>query len=90
MFRIGFGYDAHGLKEGRKLVLPALEHGEAPPCDAETVVPLEELERLEQLRALEAGMSIGVVVVERAERGVDTLDDARIVEQRMRELGLGS
>jgi 3-deoxy-manno-octulosonate cytidylyltransferase (CMP-KDO synthetase) len=51
--------------------------------------PLEELERLEQLRALEAGMSIGVVVVKRAERGVDTLDDARIVEKRMRELGLG-
>ncbi|UCC25305.1 MAG: 3-deoxy-manno-octulosonate cytidylyltransferase [Gemmatimonadales bacterium] len=52
--------------------------------------PLEELERLEQLRALEAGMKIGVAVVDRAERGVDTEEDARIVEQRMRELGLGS
>lgn len=51
--------------------------------------PLEELERLEQLRALEAGMTIGVAVVGRAERGVDTLDDVRIVETRMRELGLG-
>ena len=51
--------------------------------------PLEELERLEQLRALEAGMTIGVAVVGQAERGVDTLEDVRIVETRMRELGLG-
>ena len=52
--------------------------------------PLEEIERLEQLRALEAGMTIGVAVVEHAEDGVDTLDDAHRTEQRMRELGLGS
>ncbi|MEJ2539332.1 MAG: 3-deoxy-manno-octulosonate cytidylyltransferase, partial [Gemmatimonadota bacterium] len=52
--------------------------------------PLEEIERLEQLRALEAGMTLGVAVVEHAEAGVDTLDDARRTEQRMRELGLGS
>lgn len=52
--------------------------------------PLEEIERLEQLRALEAGLTIGVAVVEHAEDGVDTLDDARRIEQRMRELGLGS
>ncbi|HSG49947.1 MAG TPA: 3-deoxy-manno-octulosonate cytidylyltransferase [Longimicrobiales bacterium] len=51
--------------------------------------PLEEMERLEQLRALEAGMTIGVAVVGQAERGVDTLEDVRIVETRMRELGLG-
>lgn len=51
---------------------------------------LEEIERLEQLRALEAGLSIGVAVVERAEGGVDTLADAERIEQRMRELGLGS
>jgi len=51
--------------------------------------PLEELERLEQLRALEAGMSIGVAVVGAAERGVDTLEDVTLVETRMRELGLG-
>jgi 3-deoxy-manno-octulosonate cytidylyltransferase (CMP-KDO synthetase) len=50
---------------------------------------LEKLERLEQLRALEAGMSIGVAVVPRAEEGVDTLEDVERVEQRMRELGLG-
>lgn len=52
--------------------------------------PLEELERLEQLRALQAGMSIGVAVVSAAERGVDTPEDARLVEQRMRELGFGT
>lgn len=51
---------------------------------------LEEIERLEQLRALEAGMCIGVAVVTRAEGGVDTPADARRIEQRMRELGLGS
>jgi len=51
---------------------------------------LEVIERLEQLRALEAGMSIGVAVVRKAEGGVDTLADARRIEQRMRELGLGS
>lgn len=52
--------------------------------------PLEEIERLEQLRALEAGMTVGVAVVSAAERGVDTPEDARLVEHRMRELGLGS
>jgi 3-deoxy-manno-octulosonate cytidylyltransferase (CMP-KDO synthetase) len=38
--------------------------------------PLEVLERLEQLRALEAGMTIGVAVTEATERGVDTPADA--------------
>ena len=51
---------------------------------------LERVERLEQLRALEAGMTIGVAVVEQAEGGVDTPADALRIEQRMRELGLGS
>lgn len=37
--------------------------------------PLETLERLEQLRALEAGISIGVTVVSEAAPGVDTPDD---------------
>jgi 3-deoxy-manno-octulosonate cytidylyltransferase (CMP-KDO synthetase) len=44
--------------------------------------PLERRERLEQLRALEAGMTIGVAVVEASPRGVDTpadLDWARRV-----------
>jgi 3-deoxy-manno-octulosonate cytidylyltransferase (CMP-KDO synthetase) len=37
---------------------------------------LERLERLEQLRPLEAGIGIGVAVVQEAERGVDTPEDA--------------
>jgi 3-deoxy-manno-octulosonate cytidylyltransferase (CMP-KDO synthetase) len=48
---------------------------------------LEELERLEQLRPLEAGMDIGVEIVETAERGVDTPSDAAAMEARLRELG---
>ena len=52
--------------------------------------PLEEIERLEQLRALEAGIVIGVAVVARAEGGVDTPADALRIEHRMRGLGLGS
>ncbi|MEK9500187.1 3-deoxy-manno-octulosonate cytidylyltransferase [Gaopeijia maritima] len=50
--------------------------------------PLEELERLEQLRPLEAGFDIGVAVVEAAEGGVDTPADALRMERRMTELGL--
>jgi 3-deoxy-manno-octulosonate cytidylyltransferase (CMP-KDO synthetase) len=45
---------------------------------------LEEFERLEQLRALAAGLSIGVALVERAEGGVDTIEDARRAEERLR------
>lgn len=44
---------------------------------------LERIERLEQLRALAAGLSIGVAVVETAEGGVDTLEDARQAEERL-------
>ena len=36
---------------------------------------LEQLERLEQLRPLAAGIAIGVAVVDQAEGGVDTLAD---------------
>lgn len=42
--------------------------------------PLEELERLEQLRALEAGMSMGIAVVTRGEPGVDTAADLARME----------
>jgi len=42
---------------------------ESPPS------PLELLERLEQLRALEAGLTMGVAVVGPAARGVDTPED---------------
>ena len=37
--------------------------------------PLEQRERLEQLRALEAGMTIGVALVDTIPLGVDTPDD---------------
>jgi 3-deoxy-manno-octulosonate cytidylyltransferase (CMP-KDO synthetase) len=42
--------------------------------------PLERLERLEQLRALESGLRIGVAVVDRAAPGVDTPDDVIRIE----------
>ena len=45
---------------------------------------LEAIERLEQLRALEAGLMIGVGVVAGAAGGVDTLADAERAEQRLR------
>lgn len=45
---------------------------------------LEEVERLEQLRALAAGLSIGVGLVERAEGGIDTPADVERAEARLR------
>jgi 3-deoxy-manno-octulosonate cytidylyltransferase (CMP-KDO synthetase) len=45
---------------------------------------LESTERLEQLRALAAGLSIGVGVVAAAAGGVDTAADAARAEQRIR------
>ncbi len=47
-------------------------------------VALERLERLEQLRALAAGLVIGVGVVAETEGGVDTPADARRAEARLR------
>jgi 3-deoxy-manno-octulosonate cytidylyltransferase (CMP-KDO synthetase) len=47
--------------------------------------PLEERERLEQLRALEAGMTIGVALVDTNPLGVDTAED---LAQARRELGM--
>ncbi|MBR9988258.1 MAG: 3-deoxy-manno-octulosonate cytidylyltransferase [Gemmatimonadetes bacterium] len=47
------------------------------------VSDLESIERLEQLRALSAGLTIGVGVVPAAEGGVDTLADAERAEQRL-------
>lgn len=44
---------------------------------------LEEIERLEQLRALAAGIEIGVAVVEAGGGGVDTIEDARRAEARL-------
>lgn len=45
---------------------------------------LERYERLEQLRPLAAGLRIGVAVVEGAEGGVDTLEDAQRAEELLR------
>jgi 3-deoxy-manno-octulosonate cytidylyltransferase (CMP-KDO synthetase) len=44
---------------------------------------LERIERLEQLRALAAGLSIGVGIVESAEGGVDTAADAERAGRRL-------
>ncbi|HEX2165780.1 MAG TPA: 3-deoxy-manno-octulosonate cytidylyltransferase, partial [Longimicrobiales bacterium] len=44
---------------------------------------LESIERLEQLRALGAGLTIGVGVVAQSVGGVDTLADAERAEQRL-------
>ncbi len=46
--------------------------------------PLELSEKLEQLRALEAGMKIGVAVVDHAPGGTDTADELAEVRQRLR------
>jgi 3-deoxy-manno-octulosonate cytidylyltransferase (CMP-KDO synthetase) len=50
------------------------------------VARLEELEKLEQLRPLAAGLTIGVGLVAFAEGGVDTPEDVIRVEARLREL----
>lgn len=47
--------------------------------------PLERLEKLEQLRPLEAGLGIGVAPVGPAEGGVDTPADAEKMEARLAE-----
>lgn len=47
---------------------------------------LEQLEMLEQLRPLEAGLRIGVAVVGAADPGVDTPADALRMEARLNEL----
>jgi 3-deoxy-manno-octulosonate cytidylyltransferase (CMP-KDO synthetase) len=49
--------------------------------------PLEQLERLEQLRPLAAGIRIGVALVEGGDPGVDTPEDARRAERRLIEQG---
>ncbi len=48
--------------------------------------PLEAEEGLEQLRALEHGIEIGVGVVAKAGRGVDTEEDLRRAERKLRAL----
>ena len=46
--------------------------------------PLEKAEALEQLRALENGVKIHVVVTASGSPGVDTPDDARAIERQLR------
>jgi len=45
--------------------------------------PLERAEALEQLRALENGVNIHVVVTQSGSPGVDTPDDARAIERQL-------
>lgn len=48
---------------------------------------LERIERLEQLRAMAAGLTLGIARVEHVEEGVDTPEDAQRADERLRELG---
>jgi 3-deoxy-manno-octulosonate cytidylyltransferase (CMP-KDO synthetase) len=50
--------------------------------------PLERSESLEQLRALENGIPIRVLVVDRGSVGVDTAEDLKRVEELLRSLPL--
>ena len=45
--------------------------------------PLELAEKLEQLRALEAGMRIAVAEIDSAPGGVDTIEDLQAVRLRL-------
>jgi 3-deoxy-manno-octulosonate cytidylyltransferase (CMP-KDO synthetase) len=49
--------------------------------------PLERAEALEQLRALENGVRIRVVMTESGSPGVDTPEDARMIERLMKSAG---
>lgn len=74
----------------RHLGIYAYSHAALEAWVALSPSPLEELERLEQLRPLEAGVRIGVALVGEAEPGVDTPADVIRVEARMRALGIPS
>ena len=52
--------------------------------------PLERLERLEQLRALELGMRMVVVPVDKAPRGIDTPEDLIAARRRFGDLEVDS
>lgn len=58
-------------------------------CDLQPS-PLERRERLEQLRALEAGMSIGVRRINHAPPGIDTPDDLAAAERRLAAKAAGA
>ena len=49
--------------------------------------PLEQAEALEQLRALENGVRIRVVMTDSGSPGVDTPEDARVIERGLKSAG---
>jgi 3-deoxy-manno-octulosonate cytidylyltransferase (CMP-KDO synthetase) len=51
--------------------------------------PLERRERLEQLRALEAGMTVGVRRIAHAPPGIDTAEDLESARRRLARRGAG-
>jgi 3-deoxy-manno-octulosonate cytidylyltransferase (CMP-KDO synthetase) len=57
-----------------------LQLAELPPS------PLERAEALEQLRALENGIAVRVLQVERGSPGVDTAEDLALAEKELRDL----
>lgn len=85
--RDGLAGDA-ALTDGRYLRHVGLYAFERSALERWVTLPadeLEALEKLEQLRALRAGLTIGVAVVAGAEGGVDTEADARRVEAILEE-----
>lgn len=72
---MGLGLGHLGIYAYRRDALAALVA--LPPS------PLETTERLEQLRALQAGMTIGVALVESAPPGIDTADDLASFRRRV-------
>jgi 3-deoxy-manno-octulosonate cytidylyltransferase (CMP-KDO synthetase) len=65
-----------GLYAYRRSFLLDLAH--LPPS------PLEQLEKLEQLRVLSAGKTIRVSVIDQPTRGIDTWEDYRAFVSRAR------
>lgn len=55
---------------------------------AEALSVLQLMEDLEQLKVLENGYKIKVIVVDHKAHGVDEPEDVAVLEQKMREQGL--